>query len=257
MIFRFLLILIIIITVNSVKPSNRCGSIKFPRKFFLRGQWEAYWHEEVYITPRANTDDDDNLEYGIFKSKCMSFNGDVELKDSDGNVVGYTDKQTTFEWGTEINIHDCTGKKIWIVDEDGTQVIVNGANPFKSIFGIYEVNKNGEKSTQIGFSDKKEFLDTTFTIRNMNGDIIAVAENSKFDIDIGDTTWSIQTFGDITDSQSLIISYIVALKEVQDQLDDTDYNYDTCTQWAIGGIVVSVIVVIILISVAIWYFFLN
>lgn len=239
----------------AIEPSESCGEINFPRTFYLRGQWEAYWHEKVYITPEADTDDDAGEEYGIFESMCMSFNGDVELVNSGGNLVGYTDKQTAFEWGSEINIYDCTNKKIWIVDEDGGQVIVNGLNPFGSLFGIYEVDNSGEKSTQIGFADEDDFLDSSFTIRNMQGQIIARDDKSFWDqavSSVSDTTWEIQTFGNTTNHQALIVSYIVSLREVQDQLEDTDYDYDMCTQWAIGAIVIAILAFIIVVGCIVW-----
>lgn len=246
----FILILITTIVANIV-PSDSCGTINLPQTFYLRGQWESYWHKEVYITPGPDTDDDDGKEFGIFTSLCMSLNGDVELTDASDDVVGWTDVQSVFEWGKTFNIYDCTGQLIWIIDEEDEDVIINGLNPFSSVYSVYEADSNGAKSDMIGFADDGDVsLDSEYSIRDMQGNIRVSASKSfgdDFAANFGsDTTWTVITTGNETSyPYNVILTYLVALEEVQDRLGDK--TYDMCTSWAIGGIVIACLIALAII----------
>lgn len=248
-----LLFLTIIKIVLSVTPSSSCGVIELPETFYLRGQWEAYWHEKVYITEELDTDDDDGEEYGIYTSICMSYNGDVELTDFNGNVVGQTDVQSVFEWGKTFNIEDCTGKRIWIVEEDDKDVIINGLNPFISVYSVYEADENGEKGDQIGFADDGDVsIDSEYAIRDMQG-IVRASASKQFGDDFAanfgsDTAWTVVTFGNSTSyPYNVILTYLVALEEVQDRLGDS--KSDMCTSWRISGIIIGCIAGLLILGI--------
>lgn len=234
---------------------KECGEVDFPDKFYLRGQWEAYWHETVLVTPKSDSSEDESI--GKFETICLSMNGDIELTDDNGNLVGYTDKRTAFEWGVEINIHDCNGNKKYIVDE--AQPVLNSINPVGSVYEVYKADKNGEKGKQLGFSEKDKFFDTEISLYNMDNELV-VTGSKKYGDDLAakfgsDTSWKIK-FETMDDplSDPYLISYIVSLKEVQDRIDSEDKTSDACTSWTIAGIIIGCMIVIALIAGAVWFF---
>jgi hypothetical protein len=248
---RILIVLYINVSlVLALKPSDSCATFDLPPTFYLRGQWNAYWREKIYITLEPDTDDDAGEEFGLFESLCMSFNGDVELTNDRGNVVGSTDVKTAFNWGSTFNILDCTGQRIWIVDEESEDVIINGLNPFQSVYAVYETNSAGEKGDMIGFAaDGDVSFDSKYVIRDMTGAIRGDAVKSfvgKLVSSVSDTTWTVNTYKNETAyPYNMILAYLVALKEVQDQLESSA-SYDTCTSWALGGIIVASLIGLVL-----------
>lgn len=232
-----------------------CEDIKnLPNPYYLKGQaCEGWWHNTVLITRYEDTEDNDEANIlGYYQSICMSFNQDVELVNKDGDVVGRTDKQTAFEWGTHIDIYDCNDQIVYVIEEADEEVITNRLNPVSSSLQIYNYDANrAEKGDMIGFIAKNNLLDTEIIIQNMDEDVIITAEKSLSDalqsIVCIDTSWTIQTSNSsdpVADPK--IISFFVALEEVQDL---SDGGSDSCTTWTIVGYVVLAIVCLIILLV--------
>ena len=230
-------ILFIIFLFGSILAKN-CNNI-FPNNFILEEQaCGNFWHNTVEI--KSN-----DKEIGRFKSLCPSWNQDINLFDNDDNKLGYTDVQTAFEWGTQIDLYDCNDEIFATIEEGNLDVIIN-KNKYNTKYKIFDKNNN-----LIGFSKKEEIFDSEFILRNLNDQVVAKSKKSFVD-KIGssiciDPEWTVNIIQpNTTVGDPRIISFITGLKAVSDMSDT-----DVCTGFVIFGITIASLIGLIILILGI------
>lgn len=213
-----------------------CASIDWPSEFYLRGQWEGGWHQ--HVTPTTSPDAGDDGYFARFETTCPSWNKEIVLEDTEGELVMGNEINKSFRWGREVILHDCGGENKYFFDESGLDVLINGVS-IDTTFRVYAVGYDGDElyESWLGFSTKDEFYNSKVVFRNKQGEVVVRATKSAWDdVAVGfgsDTTWDIEMLlPDDPLGDPVLISFVVA------QLESEARGGDTCTRMVTAAIVV-------------------